>query len=246
MKNRIKWLLQKSLGFSRYLYLFARIMVLKLPFDRKEKDFLGLRFFVGEGDHVLDIGANIGVMTVHMARWVKTGKVFSFEPVPENYAIIQKLVKHYHLHNVRLFPFALGNRNGEAKMVMPEMSNVRFHGLSHLVREDEDAGKFYLVPMKKLDDVSEIQQLAVKAIKIDVENAELEVLKGAEKLLESQKPVVYCELWDNKIREETLGFMKTKGYRCFYFQRDNFKEYHPDCIKQNFFFVHNELNVPKN
>ena len=246
MKNRIKWLLQKSLGFSRYLYLFARIMVLKLPHDRNEKDFFGLRFFVGEGEHILDIGANIGVMTVHMARWVKDGNVFSFEPVPENYSIIRKLIKHYRLDNVRLFPFALGNRNGEAKMVMPEMSNVRFHGLSHLVREEKDDGKFYHVPIKKLDDIPEMKDMLVKAIKMDVENAELDVLKGAKKILESQKPVVYCELWENKMREKTFAFMKDLGYRCFYFHKNSFKEYRPDCIKQNFFFVHNELNIPKN
>ena len=68
MKTFIKYILQKMLGLKTYLYVFARIVIFKLKWDKKEKDFFHfLKLFPDEGLS-LDLGANIGVTSYHLSK----------------------------------------------------------------------------------------------------------------------------------------------------------------------------------
>lgn len=220
MKNAIKYLLHKVLGFKNYLFIFSLFKIYTLKRDKNEKDFFQFLSLIPKNSAVLDIGANIGIMTVHLARSIKNCTVYSFEPMPNNITTFKRIVKYFKLNNVHLFEIALGNTDGEAEMVMPVISSVRMQGLSHVVHSsitENNDGERFKVALKKLDNMEALMNETkhISAIKIDVENFEYFVLDGARALLNKNKPVVYAELWKNENREKCFELFRQLNYTAF-------------------------------
>lgn len=217
-KSFIKRALQKVLGFDNYLFIFSIFTIKRLSWNRHEKEFTEFMNQIPDNGTILDVGANIGIMTATLARKFSKAKICSFEPMPQNITALKRIIRYFKLLNVTVFEMALGEQPGELKMVMPVINNVKMQGLSHVVEtDDEQAAKegiLFNVPVKKLDDIPELQQLSkINAIKIDVENFEYPVLKGAEALLRKHKPIIYCELWKNERRDLTLRYLQGLGYQ---------------------------------
>jgi len=217
IENFVKRLLQKIFGFRNYLFVFSIFSINRLKWGRIEKEFLEFMKLVPDEGIILDLGANIGIMTAHIARRRKKARVYSFEPIVENLATLKRIIRYYKLDNVKVFECALGDSNGEIKMVMPVIGDVKMQGLSHVVQEGSgelDSGNFYTVPLKKLDDFPELNENGIKisAIKIDVENFEYFVLKGGKDMLAKHHPVIYSELWNNENRSNTINMLTELGY----------------------------------
>jgi FkbM family methyltransferase len=240
MKNIVIKLLQRILGFENYLFIFAIWIIRKLPFDKNERDFIHLFTLLPDGGTVLDIGANIGVMTTHFSKRLPFSQVFSFEPIPQNINTLKRIVRHYKLQNIKIFEFALGEKFGQVDMIMPIINNAKKHGLSHILPPGAHAesGIEFKVEVKCLDDVPEIIniQRPITAIKIDVEGFELPVLKGAKMTIKKHRPVIYCELWDNKDRRNTISFLSKLGYKTKVMKRNKLVKY-KNQKTQNFFFI---------
>jgi FkbM family methyltransferase len=244
MKNKIKHVLQNLLGFDTYLFVFSIFTILKLKWDKKEKDFIHFLKLIPDNGNILDIGANIGIMTVHLGRQFTQSTVFSFEPVPNNIKALKKIIKFFKVKNVTIFEYALGDTNGNIEMVMPIIKSVKEQGLSHVVHEtitEFNEGQKYSVPIYMLDSIAEINNnKPVTGIKLDVENFEYYVLKGAENTLLKYKPVIYCELWDNDNRYRTFDFVTSLGYSIKVLINNNLVDYNKEKHnKQYFFFIHN-------
>ena len=215
LKDKLIYALQKVLGFEKYLYIFSNFKILTLKNDQKEGDFFTFLNMIKPSDCVLDIGANIGIMTYFMSSKVGTGKVFAFEPVPENISTIKKIIDRYGLSNVTLIEKALGSGSGKIKMVMPQFGKARKQGLSHVIHDSIgtfNEGTKYTVKVVTLDSIFENTECKPTAIKLDVENFEYFVLKGGEKLITQNHPVIYTELWDNENRVKCMDLLTKWGY----------------------------------
>lgn len=130
MKDRIISLLQKIFGFENYLFIFSLYMYNKLKWDKNEKGFLKLFDLIEDDGIVLDLGANIGVMTAHFAKRLQHSEVYSFEPIPSNYRTLKRITRFFNLKNYRAFECALSDYNGEIKLVMPVIKaakNMAWH-----------------------------------------------------------------------------------------------------------------------
>ena len=80
----------------------------------------------------------------------------------------------------------------------------------------------------------------ITAIKIDVENFEYFALKGGENLLSKNKPIIYCELWDNENRKRCISFLNNLGYSAFVLYKSELVPIEKAAIeKHNFFFIPN-------
>jgi FkbM family methyltransferase len=244
LKNFIKLFLQKLLGFRNYLYLFAWYKVKTLRRDRKENDFFLFLSLLEprENTIVLDIGANIGIMTVYLAKHIPNGNVIAFEPVPENLATLNRIVRKFKLGNVRVESCALGDSEGTVEMVMPVETGAKQQGLSHVIHEtitERNEGLRYSVPLKMLDRFDFAKGSApVTGIKMDVENFECFVLKGGRELIAAHKPVLYLELWDNENRACCFQFLKELGYGTYVNSGGRLTRFDPAVHhKQNFIFV---------
>ena len=241
MKNIIQKYLQKILGFNNYLFIFSIFKILTLKLDRKENDFLYFIRLLPENSVVLDIGANIGIMTVHLCRNVKKGIVYAFEPIPENYLVLQKIARFFHIQNLHLFNCALGDQNKVVEMIMPVNASVKKQGLSHIIHEsisDLNDGVYYSVLQRTLDSVAAEIKIPFYAIKMDVENFEFFVLKGGKESIAKYRPVIYTELWDNENRTRCFAILSELGYKIMVLDNKKLVDY--DSLlhaTQNFFFI---------
>lgn len=243
MKNFIKALLQKLLGFHTYLYLFSLYIIKTLKRNKNEGDFIYFRDIIPDGGVILDIGANIGVMTVHLARSHKNSRVYAFEPIPHNIKTLERVIRHYKLNNVEVIKTALGNSIGEIEMVMPVQKSARLQGLSHVIHDsitELNEGEKFTTQLTTLDTFIKQHQITSKisAIKLDVENFEFYVLDGGRETIAANRPIVYCELWENDNRDKCFALMQEFGYEIKVLQSEKLCKFEPEIHKtQNFFFV---------
>lgn len=238
IKNLIRTACQKVIGYRNYLFLFSLFTINRIKSGRHEKEFIYFMGMLPGNGVILDIGANIGIMTASLARRFPKAQVYAFEPIPNNIEALEKVVSHYKFNNVKIFKTALGEEAGELTMILPLVNNAKMQGLSHVVEEgSNEQGIQYTVPVLKLDDIPELVSApSINAIKIDVENFEYYVLKGGEAMLRKHMPIIYCELWDNDRRKLCMDYLTGIGYRIHIF---NGKELIPFTGQPviNFFFV---------
>jgi FkbM family methyltransferase len=241
VKSGIQFILQKLLGFETYLYVFARFKIATLTSDTKENDFIYFLKLLPHDAFLLDVGANIGIMTAHMSQHAKQGEVWAFEPIPENRKTLERVLKALKLKNVRVFGSALGNEKGDLTMMMPTINGVKKQGLSYVVHESIEGfaeGETFKVEVHTLNDLCSAPPKPIAGIKLDVENFEYFVLLGAQNVLKMYRPIVYTELWENENRSKCFELMQSLGYGIFVVNKGICEAYNPQTHRtQNFIFM---------
>jgi FkbM family methyltransferase len=177
-----------------------------------------MKSFLRPGDNVLDVGANIGFMTLVAARYCRPGKVHAFEPLPEALEWLKKNLALNDTRNVIIHDFALGSREGIFKLYPQRLQNNR--GSASLLQADT-AGPALDIQVKTLDTVLDAGD-SFQLMKIDVEGFELEVLKGARTLLSGvAAPAIIlecCLVRDNSCytAQELFDFITTiNAYKIY-------------------------------
>lgn len=135
------------------------------------------------GDVVVDIGANIGYHTLLFARGVgKAGKVYAFEPVPENFSILEKNVALNGYGNVERVPKAVSDVTGVQTLYLCESSS----GMHQIF--DAHAGRNTIeVETVRLDDYFSDYNGRIDFIKMDIEGAEGKAVQGMLHVLSTHK-----------------------------------------------------------
>ncbi|MEZ2741876.1 FkbM family methyltransferase [Paenalcaligenes hominis] len=162
-----------------------------------------------EGDLVLDVGANIGNHTFYLAKIVGC-RVIAFEPNPIFYFPFQKSISINDLEDlVSLVPKGVGAAEAQAtfKELIPQ--NLGAQALS-IVNAEIVENNSDLLDIVVLDSFS--FDAPVKAIKIDVEGMELEVLQGAKKLIQKDRPSLFIESHNSELFIEIFNFIKKWDY----------------------------------
>ena len=136
----------------------------------------------------IEIGGSTGDLLWHVLRCAPRGRHFAFEPIPQLAALLRAKFPP----NVTVHALALSDSHGEAEF-HHVVSNPGYSGLRRRVypRAAEEV-QLIRVPTARLDDVLPAG-LRVDAMKIDVEGAELQVLRGAIGTLRTQRPYVLFE-----------------------------------------------------
>lgn len=151
-------------------------------------------FSLGRGQTVMDVGAHIGSFTIMAAKKVGPGGiVVSLEPSSRNYKMLGVNIKANHYGNVRPLNMAAGSTPGVARLNLYR----RPGGNSFHERGDFDRVGVEEVKVTTLDGIADELKLGrVDFIKIDVEGHELEVLKGASRILGAFHPNIVMETHD--------------------------------------------------
>jgi FkbM family methyltransferase len=148
-----------------------------------------LRRRLREGSICVDVGCHSGVILRMMMRFAPKGKFYAFEPLPHLY---QGLVEAFRGQNVRLYDVALSDAKGTSTFNYV-ISNPAYSGFLtrryDRLREDDTT---ITVRKNLLDELIDPGD-RVSVIKIDVEGAELQVLRGAMKTIRRDRPVVVFE-----------------------------------------------------
>ena len=238
LKNTIRNWCQKLMGFDQYLFIFSIANIFGIRFLGYEKEFRYFSNMIDPGGAILDVGANIGIMTVILAKKYPNTTIYAFEPIHENVKALERVCRFYRIRNIQLFATALGDRNAEIKMMMPVVGQSKMQGLTHVIEPDETiTGNIYSASMQRMDDIESLLSISkISAIKIDVENFEFFVLKGGEALLQKHKPLVFCELWNNERRRLCFEWMNSLGYRVAVLENGDLMDF-TSQEALNFFFL---------
>ena len=242
VKNTTKYILQKVLGFQFYLYVFSLFKIRTLRSDANEKDFFYFLSLLKDGEgSVLDVGANIGIMTVHLGQQLPHSVIHAFEPMPTNVSVLKKIISKFKLQSVKLHEIALGDSMGSVKMVLPKNGRTKMQGLSHVKHEsitEWNEGEEFDVPLDTLDNILPAEK--IQGIKIDVENFEYFALKGGRQILEKDHPIIYAELWDNENRTKCFELLNELSYKVFIVSENALISYDSaKHVRQNFIFIAN-------
>jgi FkbM family methyltransferase len=162
------------------------------PHERGEVKFL--ESVVEEGMNVIDIGANVGITTVAVAKKIgRRGKLYSFEPVPEYFDILKKNISSNRLENVKAYELAVTNRVGKVDFYQK--------GLSSGIVFGEGAKKFEVSTTNVDKFLIEEKTEKIDLINMDCEGSELLVLKGAKETLCKNKVKIFCEVHHDFLKE---------------------------------------------
>ncbi len=158
-----------------------------------------LRAFLAPGDTFVDAGANIGYLSAYAASLVGPGgQVHSFEPVPQYYARLKRVVELNPAYAVHVNNCALGDRDTTASIAVTSLRNIGWNTMVQGFMSDETA-QVIPVHVRRLDAyLAENGVDRVAVIKIDVEGFELPVLRGLENYLRqtppAERPVLLIEV----------------------------------------------------
>ncbi len=171
----------------------------------------------------VDVGANIGLYSVIASNAVgPNGRVIAVEPQPNLAAMVAQNAAFNSQYNINVKNVALGERGGEAMLHQASTSNDGAATLQ-LCDGEKSFGEPIVVTVETLSCL--LQEYGVSAVggmKIDVEGAELAVLKGFAKELDKGPPeFIFVECIDSHLRrfdatgEELLQFLRKFGFEWF-------------------------------
>lgn len=168
------------------------------------------------GDRFIDVGANIGMISMHAAHLVtETGKVDCFEPNPECVQAINDSLARNAISHVNVHPVGLSDSNG-----VLQLSLTSSHTGTATLAPVDGVTKSFDVQTLIGDDVVLSDPKRVKLIKIDVEGFELHVLKGLKRSLETF-PLLITEFEESHFQRagtsssEIMEFLTGIGYKPY-------------------------------
>jgi len=178
------------------------------------------------GDVVADVGANIGEISLAAAKRVGgAGKVYSFEPMT---TLFERLVQHIEMNNAtQITPVRQGLADGQRTAVIYAQAEQFNDGTSHtglgtIYPFGDRSQPVEEIQLNTLDNYCEQHAIErLDLIKIDVEGAELDVLRGAQSTLQKYKPFVILELQSETAQsagnsaEEIISLVESNDYEIY-------------------------------
>ena len=167
----------------------------------------------------IDGGASVGLHTLALARSVGAGgRLFAFEAEPRLERHLRRTLSANGLHQVSLHMLAAGDKNSKATF---HVAKTIGHSSLYALESDDQEREAVEVEIRRLDDVI-AKDVLVDVIKIDVEGAELDVLKGAEQILQrSPECAIVAELGPSHLKrigtplEDWLAAFTQQGFQAF-------------------------------
>jgi FkbM family methyltransferase len=194
---------------DRYI---GRSLDLYGEFSQGEVDLY--RRAIKKGDVVVEVGANIGSLTVPLARLVAgdkeagPGTVIAFEPQRILFQVLVANLALNRLRNVRAQQVAVGTKTGTLGIPVIDYNKPdNFGGYSMI-----DAGPERV----RVLTIDSLQLRRLDFLKIDVEGMETEVLMGAEQTIAQCQPVIYCENDRKEKSAPLIACLAAMGYSMYW------------------------------
>jgi FkbM family methyltransferase len=171
---------------------------------RRERDtMLMFQRLLHPGDTVIEVGGHIGYISLYFQKLVNPGRVFVFEPGPNNLPYIRENLAPT---PITLVPKAVGNRSGVERFFVDNLTGQNNTFLPHFdVFERNKEMAFNasasmaetMVEVVTLDAFTATQSIQPTFVKIDVEGFEHEVVDGMRFVLETHRPSIMVEIQAN-------------------------------------------------
>jgi FkbM family methyltransferase len=187
--------------------------VLREQQDWFEDEIKFLRRLLRPGQQIIDIGANLGVYTLSMAKAVgPTGRVWAFEPASSTAAMLAQSIAANEFGHVVLEQCALSSASGTLRLTLNDNAE-----LNALVRDPAASGASEEVNVSTLDEGLERHGWRdIAFVKIDAEGEERNILNGGKRFLAEQSPLIEYEIKDeNDMHLDLVDHFDALGYRSY-------------------------------
>lgn len=208
---------QLILGRENWLLFMAHINLTRMRGKHYESTFRAFCHLLPNRGLVLDIGANLGVMSAYLAQKNSSWKIIAIEPIPLHVTVIKRFFRYKKIMNIDIVKKAISDKDGWAEMKVPLEEGMLQHGLASLEIQKEREGELHQVPAITLDQLmKQYPDEILIGLKIDVENHEWEVLQGGIQTIQKYQPLIMAELWNDRKKEQCLHLLTSLGYRVMY------------------------------
>jgi FkbM family methyltransferase len=240
-------LLLKLLGLKAYYIIISRIYTSFTAngfLKKKYPELFYLEKIIKPGFVCIDIGANMGYYSTFLSRLTgSNGMVYSVEPVPLFTDILKLNLKSTGVNNVKVLPYALGEKNSVVKMGTPVVDGLIHHGMTKIASlSDEKYVQQYDVEMKVPDELfSNLQRLDF--LKCDIEGYEYFVFSNMMKTINRFFPLIQTELNDADGRQKVVELLGASGYSPHQLVNGNLVPLtFPEIDKHtsDFYFIHKQ------
>jgi FkbM family methyltransferase len=217
---RLENLILLQFSVAKYDYKFySRIIGQDFCLMTCHEDNLLKRFVPKHSDVVVDVGAHLGRHTIIASKRVgQKGKIVAIEAHPGNFEMLNRNIKLNRLTNVISLNNAVYSDKMKVKLYMPDEESGHYSTMTE--RCEQTRKKFVEVNANTLDNLLQqngIREQDVNWIKIDVEGAEYEVLKGATNILSKSKDIALLieihNIGDTNFYEPILKLLDSYGFR---------------------------------
>jgi FkbM family methyltransferase len=159
---------------------------------------------------IFDIGGNIGITSIYLASIFPDAKIYTFEPLPDNFEILTKNIQKY--DNIEAFNIGLGSKNGNFKVYLSDDSE-NFGGVSFYPDPiGNKAESYVLCEVKNINDIIKNFNIeSIDLIKIDTEGAEYDILTSLEEKILRKASWLAGELHGNR-DFELLSYLERLGF----------------------------------
>ena len=159
---------------------------------------------------IFDIGGNIGITSVYLASIFPDAKIYTFEPLPDNYEILKKNIQKY--DNIEAFNIGLGSKNGNFKVYLSDDSE-NFGGVSFYPDPIGNKSDSYIsCEVKNINEMMEKLNIElIDLIKIDTEGAEYDILMALHEKILRNTSWITGELHGNQ-DFELLNYLNNLGF----------------------------------
>ena len=187
----------------------------------EQASWRALQKYLQPGATFVDVGAHIGYYSLQAAVTVgASGRVLAVEPNPETLRKLRGNVAASHAWVITVVPVACADSESTLDLFAGPSTNTGETSLSRAnASQDRPSTATYRVRARPLDSIIRESGVSrVDAVKIDVEGAELMVLKGAKDTLDRFHPIVLVEVVDDQLREmgassaQLIAYMQAHGY----------------------------------
>lgn len=219
--------------------------------DYESEEIQMIQHFLKADSVILDIGANIGWYSLHLASKVPHGKVIAFEPIPKTFDYLKRNIALNNLKNIEIYNFGLSDK----EEILDFYYDPKLTGATSLRNLHEDREKIKIkCEVKRMDDVVPKLTGKIDFIKCDVEGAEIFVIRGGIEIIKREKPVIFLEMlrkWAAKFGyhpNDIILILTEIGYNCYYAEDGkliNINGVTDETKATNFFFIppEKEINI---
>jgi FkbM family methyltransferase len=189
----VKLIARKNTQDSAFLSLLYERELTKYLLNKKP------RFFV-------DVGAHIGRFSVLLAK--NGSYVLAIEPSSSNYKQLCKNILFNNLNNIKILNVGCSDKEEIGKLSMTK----GYTGNNTFLKGDNKNNSIEKVKLRKLGKIINKRMNNKDIIKMDVEGFEIKVLKGMERILKTQNPIIIAEISCDKDRNEINYFINKFNY----------------------------------
>lgn len=205
---------------NRKIHLYGVLFIVQMNDLMSQPLFFGLHMdevlclksFFPKNAVVIDVGANIGRWSLLSAKLFQTKKIYSFEPFLETYHRLRKNISLNSSLNIETFNLALNNKSELVTMATASEKNSGMNFISNT--KSNSINQVESVTLDFFIQSHDIKKIDL--MKIDVEGFEMNVLKGAQQMIQQHHPVIICE-----INDTLLAKNKTSPKNVFDFLVDH-------------------------